>query len=95
MSSKNLFSVDIITKRYIEFYIIKEMELKNHKICSKTVMDTSDPNITFNKEGESNYYTNYKENIATSWKNDGSNFDELIKIANKIKMEGKIMNLIV
>ena len=52
-------------------------------------MDTSDPNITFNKEGESNYYTNYKENIATSWKNDGSNFDELIKIANKIKMEGK------
>ena len=65
------------------------MELKNHKICSKTVMDTSDPNITFNKEGESNYYTNYKENIATSWKNDGSNFDELIKIANKIKMEGK------
>ena len=65
------------------------MELKNHKICSKTVMDTSDPNITFNKEGESNYYTNYKNNIATSWKNDGSNFDELIKIANKIKIEGK------
>jgi N-acetyl sugar amidotransferase len=65
------------------------MELKNHKICSKTVMDTSDPNISFNKEGESNYYTNYKENIATSWKNDGSNFDELIKITNKIKMEGK------
>lgn len=65
------------------------MITKNLQICSKTVMDTTDPNITFNKNGESNYYTNYVKNIAPSWKNDGSNFNELIKIAEKIKMEGK------
>ena len=65
------------------------MDNKNFQICTKTVMDTTDPNITFNKNGESNYYTNYIKNIAPSWKNDGSNFNDLIKIAEKIKMEGK------
>ena len=29
---------------------------KNYKICSKTVMDISDPEISFDKEGISNYY---------------------------------------
>ncbi len=65
------------------------MEFKNYRVCSKTVMDTTDPNITFNKHGESNYYTNFVKNISTSWKNDGSNFQELEKIANKIKKQGK------
>ena len=32
-------------------------------VCSKTVMDTTDPNIVFNKEGESNYYTNFVNNM--------------------------------
>ena len=59
------------------------------KICSKTVMDTTDPNITFNKSGESNYYTNYVDNIAPTWQNDGTNFNTLLKIAKKIKTEGK------
>ena len=59
------------------------------KICSKTVMDTTDLNITFNKNGESNYYTNYIKNIAPIWKNDDSKFKTLIKISEKIKFEGK------
>ncbi len=66
--------------------------MKNYgydKICSKTVMDTTDPNIVFNKNGESNYYTNFIENILPNWKNDGSKFDELIKIADRIKKECK------
>jgi N-acetyl sugar amidotransferase len=52
-------------------------------------MDTTDPNITFNQNGESNYYTNFIENISPNWKNDGSKFDDLIKIADKIKKECK------
>ena len=55
----------------------------NFKICSKTVMDTTDPNITFNKFGESNYYTNFIKNIKPIWKNDGSNFYKLEKIVSK------------
>ncbi len=69
--------------------MINKTDNKSHQICSKTVMDTTDPNIAFNENGESNYYINYIKNIAPSWKNDGSNFNDLIKIANKIKMEGK------
>ena len=53
------------------------MNFKKIKICSKTVMDTTDPNITFNKRGESNYYTNFIENISPSWTNDGSKFYNL------------------
>ncbi len=65
------------------------MKIKDYKICSKTVMDTTDPNITFNERGESNYYTNFVQNISTFWKNDGSKFKELEKIADKIKKQGK------
>lgn len=65
------------------------MKIKDYKICSKTVMDTTDPNITFNEHGESNYYTNFVQNISTFWKNDGSKFKELEKIADKIKKQGK------
>ncbi len=32
--------------------------LGSYQICSKTIMDTSDPHIVFNENGESDYYTN-------------------------------------
>ena len=59
------------------------MKIKDYKICSKTVMDTTDPNITFNERGESNYYTNFVQNISTFWKNDGSKFKNLRKLQIK------------
>ena len=65
------------------------MKKNNFKICSKTVMDTTDPKITFNDKGESNYYTNYINNIFPYWKNDGSNFKELEKLADKIKKSSR------
>ena len=58
-------------------------------VCSKTVMDTTDPNIVFNREGESNYYTNFVNNITPFWKNDGLKFKELEKISDKIKKDSK------
>ena len=59
------------------------------KVCSKTVMDTTDPNIEFNQYGESNYYTNFIKNISPNWKNDNSRFKELERISDKIKKESK------
>lgn len=56
-----------------------------YQICTKTIMDTSDPNIVFNEKGESDYYTNYKENIVPNWHTDERGYDELMKIAEKIK----------
>jgi len=61
----------------------------NLQICTKTVMDTTDPNIKFNKSGESHYYTNFIKNIIPIWKNDNSKFYQLEKIADKIKKDSK------
>ena len=56
-----------------------------YKICSKTIMDTSDPNIIFNEHGESDYYTNYKNVIEPKWKEDIKNENKIHDLANKIK----------
>lgn len=55
------------------------------QICSKTIMDTTDPNIVFNEKGESDYYTNFIQNIKPSWDTGKDGYDELMKIADKIK----------
>jgi N-acetyl sugar amidotransferase len=63
-------------------------ELK-YQICTKTIMDTSDPNIVFNEKGESDYYTNYIDAILTNWHTDKRGYAELMRTAEKIKKEGK------
>lgn len=62
-------------------------KLKNreYQICSKTIMDTSDPNIVFNEKGESDYYTNYINEIKPNWHTDENGYNELMKVADKIK----------
>ncbi|MBD8082317.1 N-acetyl sugar amidotransferase [Chryseobacterium caseinilyticum] len=59
------------------------------KICSLTVMDDTDPKIVFNEKGESDYVTNFNENILPSWKygNDVSGY--ILKVAEKIKKSRK------
>lgn len=52
-------------------------------------MDTTDPNIVFNEKGESDYYTNYKENIEPNWDTGDKGYKELMKIADKIKKTSK------
>jgi len=52
-------------------------------------MDTSDPNIIFNENGESDYYTNYIETILPNWYTDQKGYEELMKEAQKIKKDGK------
>ena len=60
-----------------------------YQVCTKTIMDTTDPNIVFNEKGESDYYTNYKENIEPNWHPNQQGYDELMKIADKIKKTSK------
>jgi len=59
------------------------------RICTKTIMDTTDPNIIFNDFGESDYYLNFCRNILTKWNNTDNGLSKLMKIANKIKNEKK------
>ena len=52
-------------------------------------MDTTDPNIVFNERGESDYYTNFVENIQPNWHTDKQGYEELMKIADDIKKNNK------
>ena len=63
--------------------------MKNYRICNKTIMDTSDPSIVFNEQGESDYYTNFIEAILPNWHTDEKGYEQLIQISNKIKIEGR------
>ena len=64
------------------------MKNTNYQICTKTIMDTSDPNIVFNHKGESDYYVNFTEFILPNWHTDERGYKELIRTAKKIKMNG-------
>lgn len=65
------------------------MNKLNYQICTKTIMDTSDPNIVFDENGISDYYHNFHSTILPDWHPDEKGEKELMKIAEKIKAEGK------
>ena len=65
------------------------MKNMQYHICTKTIMDTSDPTIIFNENGESDYYTNYINTIKPNWDTGEKGHAELMKIAEKIKKDGK------
>ena len=62
---------------------------EGYRVCAQTIMDTTDPNITFNEKGESDYYTNFIETIKPNWHTDEKGYAELMKVADKIKNDGK------
>ncbi|PIF47081.1 N-acetyl sugar amidotransferase [Chryseobacterium sp. 52] len=62
---------------------------RKFQICTKTIMDTTDPNIVFNEKGESDYYLNYIENILPNWHTDEKGLRALEQEAEKIKKDGK------
>jgi N-acetyl sugar amidotransferase len=87
------FNKDIQYKEYIELYknILAKNENSNkmkYQICTKTIMDTSDPNILFDENGISDYYHNFHKNIFPNWHPDESGLNEILAIAKKIKKEG-------
>lgn len=65
------------------------MTTRKYQICTKTIMDTSDPRIVFDAEGISDYYHNFHKNILPTWHTDERGKAELMKMAEKIKKEGK------
>jgi N-acetyl sugar amidotransferase len=68
---------------------MNEISKRPFQVCTKTIMDTTDPNIVFNEKGESDYYTNYKENIEPNWHPNQQGYEELMKIAGHIKKTSK------
>lgn len=64
-----------------------DVKCREYQICTKTIMDTTDPNIVFNELGESDYYTNFKNNIEPNWITNEKGFAYLIELAAKIKKQ--------
>lgn len=60
-----------------------------YRICSTCIMDTSDPNITFNNDGNCDYCQNFNSTIQPNWHTDQRGAVELKQIADKIRAEGK------
>jgi N-acetyl sugar amidotransferase len=60
-----------------------------NRVCTKTVMDTTDPNIIFDENGISDYYHNYINKILPSWETGKKGMEELNKITEKIKSKSK------
>lgn len=60
-----------------------------YQICTKTIMDTSDPKIVFDSNGISDYYHNFQNTILPNWHTDEKGYEELMIVAEKIKSEGK------
>ncbi len=65
----------------------KNNSTRPYQICTKTIMDTTDPNIIFNENGESDYYTNYINNIIPNWYTDQKGHDALMQLAAQIKKQ--------
>ena len=66
--------------------------MKNlHQICSRCIMDTTDPNIRFDTNGLCDYCINFDNNIKPNWHNFDSqkNTEILNNLSNKIRTEGK------
>jgi N-acetyl sugar amidotransferase len=60
-----------------------------YQICTTCVMDTSDPNISFDGEGVCEYCANFRQQIFPTWSNDNSRLPELMRLAEKIKAESR------
>ena len=60
-----------------------------YQICTKCVMDTSDPTITFDENGASNHYSDFIKEMKPHWSPDGINFSELEVLVASIKEAGK------
>lgn len=60
----------------------------NFQTCSQTIMDSSDPNISFNERGESDYYVNFINNILPEWNYGKGHTEKLLLLADKIKKDG-------
>ena len=63
----------------------KQKLYKDYKICTNCVMDTSDTNIQFDKNGVCDHCLNYKFNIFPNWQNQKNKKNALANLSKKIK----------
>jgi len=65
------------------------MSTRAYQICSHCIMDTSDPNITFDERGHCDYCANFETTIAPRWDTGPGGAQALAALAERIKADGK------
>lgn len=60
-----------------------------YDVCSRCIMDTSDPNISFNSEGLCDYCRNFDTQIKPNWHTDAQGLVELSALSERIKLQGR------
>lgn len=65
------------------------MNHKNYQVCTRCVMDTSDPEIVFNSEGVCNHCIKFDEETSKRWFPNLEGEKKLKKTFDKVKKDGK------
>ena len=60
-----------------------------YQICSNCIMDTTDPNISFNHEGICEYCNNFESTIAPNWNTGTKGAAQILQMADTIRDAGK------
>lgn len=60
-----------------------------YQICTKLVMDTSDPTITFDADGVCNHYHEFHQKVKPFWRKDAEGRRHLEATAEAIKLSGR------
>ena len=64
-------------------------EYQGNKICTKCIMDSSDPTLSFDEMGVCDYCRNFEENIKPNWHPNEKGIKAITPLINKIKKEGE------
>jgi N-acetyl sugar amidotransferase len=62
---------------------------RDYQICTRCVMDTTDAYITFDENGICDHCNDFDVNIKPNWVTDETSEEKIIKVIEKIKIEGK------
>lgn len=62
---------------------------RSYVICTNCIMDTSDPNITFDSRGWCDHCNNYHDNILPNWHTGERGEKEILRQVEQIKRDGQ------
>ena len=61
----------------------------SHTICTRCVMDTTDPRITFDDDGVCDHCITFDSEIAPHWSPEGLSDHKLLELGEAIKKRGR------
>ena len=73
----------------IIFKAVNTMTKKHYQICTRCIMDTSDPDITFDRNGVCNHCHQYDRMVREEIFTGDFGKEKLSQLINRIKEEGK------